>query len=73
MEIYLGVRQAHFADGFSGREIARQFGISQDGNTPILYKVKIDRASVVRIEAIVLERWLFHFSDEKAFASALIP
>ena len=30
MEIYLRVRQAHFQDGLSGREIARQFGISRD-------------------------------------------
>jgi response regulator of citrate/malate metabolism len=30
VEIYLRVRQAHFADGLSGREIARQFGISRD-------------------------------------------
>ena len=30
MDIYLRVRQAHFQDGLSGREIARQFGISRD-------------------------------------------
>ena len=30
MEIYLRVRRAHFQDGLSGREIARQFGISRD-------------------------------------------
>ena len=30
MEIYLRVRRAHYQDGLSGREIARQFGISRD-------------------------------------------
>lgn len=30
MEIYLRVRRAHYQDGVSGREIARQFGISRD-------------------------------------------
>jgi len=30
VEIYLRVRRAHFQDGLSGREIARQFGISRD-------------------------------------------
>ena len=30
MEIYLRVRHAHYQDGLSGREIARQFGISRD-------------------------------------------
>lgn len=30
VEIYLRVRRAHFHDGLSGREIARQFGISRD-------------------------------------------
>ena len=30
MEIYLRVRRAHYQDGLSGRDIARQFGISRD-------------------------------------------
>ena len=30
MEIYLRVRRAHYQNGLSGREIARQFGISRD-------------------------------------------
>ena len=30
MELYLKVRRAHFQDGLSGRQIARDFGISRD-------------------------------------------
>ena len=30
MELYLKVRRAHFQDGMSGRQIARDFGISRD-------------------------------------------
>ena len=29
MELYLKVRRAHFQDGVSGRQIARDFGVSQ--------------------------------------------
>lgn len=30
MDLYLRVRQAHFQDGLSGREISRRFGVSRD-------------------------------------------
>lgn len=36
MELYLKVRRAHFQDGLSGRQIARDFGISRDSVTKML-------------------------------------
>ena len=36
VEIYLRVRRAHYQDGLSGREIARQFGISRDSARKML-------------------------------------
>ena len=36
MELYLKVRQAHFQDGLSGRQIARDFGISRDSVSKML-------------------------------------
>ena len=36
MELYLKVRQAHFQDGLSGRQIARDFGISRDSVAKML-------------------------------------
>ncbi len=36
MELYLKVRRAHFQDGLSGRQIARDFGISRDSVSKIL-------------------------------------
>ena len=36
MDLYLKVRQAHFQDGLSGRQIARDFGISRDSVAKML-------------------------------------
>ena len=36
MELYLKVRRAHFQDGLSGRQIARDFGISRDSVSKML-------------------------------------
>ena len=36
MELYLKVRQAHFQDGLSGRQIARDFGSSRDSVSKML-------------------------------------
>ena len=36
MELYLKVRQAHFEEGLSGRQIARDFGISRDSVSKML-------------------------------------
>ena len=36
MELYLKVRRAHFQDGVSGRQIARDFGISRDSVSKML-------------------------------------
>lgn len=36
MELYLRVRRAHFHDGLSGRQIARDFGISRDSVSKML-------------------------------------
>ena len=36
MDLYLKVRQAHFQDGLSGRQIARDFGISRDSISKML-------------------------------------
>jgi transposase len=36
VELYLKVRQAHFQDGLSGRQIARDFGISRDSVAKML-------------------------------------
>jgi len=36
VELYLKVRRAHFQDGLSGRQIARDFGISRDSVAKIL-------------------------------------
>ena len=36
MDLYLKVRQAHFHDGLSGRQIARDFGISRDSVAKML-------------------------------------
>jgi len=36
VELYLKVRQAHFQDGVSGRQIARDFGISRDSVAKML-------------------------------------
>jgi len=36
VELYLKVRQAHFQDGLSGRQIARDFGISRDSVSKML-------------------------------------
>lgn len=36
MELYLKVRRAHFQDGLSGRQIARDFGISRDSVAKML-------------------------------------
>ena len=37
MELYLKVRRAHFQDGLSGRQIARDFGISRDSVSKMLW------------------------------------
>ena len=36
MELYLKVRRAHFQDGLSGRQIARDFGVSRDSVSKML-------------------------------------
>ena len=36
MELYLKVRRAHFQDGLSGRQIARDFGTSRDSVAKML-------------------------------------
>lgn len=36
MDLYLKVRRAHFQDGLSGRQIARDFGISRDSVAKML-------------------------------------
>ncbi|UOA25161.1 hypothetical protein DSM110277_03615 (plasmid) [Sulfitobacter pontiacus] len=36
MDLYLKVRQAHFQDGLSGRQIARDFGVSRDSVAKML-------------------------------------
>ena len=36
MDLYLKVREAHFQDGLSGRQIARDFGISRDSVAKML-------------------------------------
>jgi transposase len=36
VELYLKVRQAHFQDGLSGRQISRDFGISRDSVSKML-------------------------------------
>ena len=36
MDLYLKVRHAHFQDGLSGRQIARDFGISRDSVAKML-------------------------------------
>lgn len=36
VNLYLKVRQAHFQDGLSGRQIARDFGISRDSVAKML-------------------------------------
>ena len=36
MDLYLKVRRAHFQDGLSGRQIARDFGISRDSVSKML-------------------------------------
>ena len=36
MELYLKVRHAHFEEGLSGRQIARDFGISRDSVSKML-------------------------------------
>ena len=36
MDLYLKVRRAHFQDGLSGRQIARDFGISRDSLVKLL-------------------------------------
>lgn len=37
MDLYLKVRHAHFQDGLSGRQIARDFGISRDSVAKMAY------------------------------------
>lgn len=71
MDLYLKVRQAHFQDGLSGRQIARDFGISRDSVAKMLAYSEpagYRRTAPIRrpkLDAFIgqIDRWL---SEDKA-------